>query len=130
MPAYRFMVPAGSETWRLRAEVAGAITRVHTEVTGAPARYVHCSFVEVAADSVFIGGKMEASHWILGLIRSGRSAALRGRLIHGIADAWSEITGESKDRLAIYLWEIPGANAFEDGSILPEVTEEAGAITN
>ena len=49
---------------------------------------------------------------------------LRGRLIHGIADAWSEITGDAKDELSIFLYEVPGANCFEYGSILPEASQD------
>ena len=38
------------------------------------------------------------------------------------------ITGDAKEGLAIFLQEIPGANVMEDGVILPEITEEPGAI--
>ena len=67
---------------------------------------------------------------MMGLIRSGRSKELRGRLLHGIADAWSEITGDAKDELAIFLYEVPGANCFEYGSIMPEASEDVGAVTD
>ena len=58
---------------------------------------------------------------MMGLIRSGGSKELRGHLLHGIADAWSAITGDSKEELAIFLCsEVPGANCFEYGWIMPE----------
>jgi phenylpyruvate tautomerase PptA (4-oxalocrotonate tautomerase family) len=129
MPVYEFMAPTGARTLEHKAEIARAVTRVHSEVTGAPARYVHCSFVEAPRGSMFIEGEETTSPRMIGLIRSGRSEALRGRLIHGIADAWSEITGDPKDELAIFLYEVPGANCFEYGSIMPEASQDEGAVT-
>ena len=67
---------------------------------------------------------------MMGLIRSGRSKELRGRLLHGIAGAWSEIAGDSREELAIFLYEVPGANCFEYGSIMPEASEDVGAVTD
>jgi phenylpyruvate tautomerase PptA (4-oxalocrotonate tautomerase family) len=128
MPVYQFTAPSGSATLDRRAQIARAVTRVHSEVTGAPARYVHCSFHEMPSGSMFIGGEETTSPRMIGLIRSGRSEGLRGRLIHGIAEAWGEITGEPQDALAIFLHEIPGANAFEYGAIMPEASQDSGAV--
>jgi phenylpyruvate tautomerase PptA (4-oxalocrotonate tautomerase family) len=130
MPVYEFTAPAGAATLDHRAEIARAVTRVHTEVTGAPASYVHCSFAEAPRGSMFVSGEETTAPRMIGLIRSGRSEALRARLIHAIADAWSEITGDAKDELAIFLYEVPGANCFEHGAILPEASEDAGAVTD
>jgi phenylpyruvate tautomerase PptA (4-oxalocrotonate tautomerase family) len=129
MPVYEFIAPTGAATLGHKAEIARAVTRVHSEITGAPARYVHCAFVEAAPGSMFVDGEETTSPRMMGLIRSGRSEELRGRLIHGIADAWSEITGDSKDELSIFLHEVPGANCFEYGSILPEAGQDQGAVT-
>jgi phenylpyruvate tautomerase PptA (4-oxalocrotonate tautomerase family) len=130
MPVYEFTVPAGSPTLDHRSEIARAVTRVHTETTGAPASYVHCSFLEAPRGSMFVSGEETTAPRMIGLIRSGRSEELRARLIHGIADAWSAITGEAKDELAIFLYEVPGANCFEYGSIMPEASQDAGAIVD
>ncbi|HEX4788735.1 MAG TPA: tautomerase family protein [Actinospica sp.] len=130
MPFYRFTVPPGSTSWERRADIAVATTKVHSELTGAPGRYVHCSFAQAPADTTFVAGEALASHRMIGLLRDGRSAALRGRLLHGIADAWSEIAGEPKENLAIFLHEVPGANVLEDGVILPEAGADPGAITH
>ena len=110
MPFYQFTVPSGGATLDHKPEIAAAVTKVHSEVTGAPGTYVHCSFVEVPPGSIFAAGEF------------------RARLMHGIADAWCEITGDAKESVAIFLQEIPGANVMEDGVILPEITDEPGAI--
>jgi len=121
---YEFIAPTGTATLDHKAEISRAVTRVHSAVTGAPARYVHCSFAEAPRGSMFVDGEETTAPRLMGLIRSGRSEELRGRLIHGIADAWSEITGASKDELSIFLYEVPGANCFEYGSILPEADQD------
>ncbi|WP_345382793.1 hypothetical protein [Pseudonocardia yuanmonensis] len=53
---------------------------------------------------------------------------MRGNLTHEIADAWCAITGDAKESLAIFIQEIPGANVMEDGVILPQITDDPGAI--
>jgi phenylpyruvate tautomerase PptA (4-oxalocrotonate tautomerase family) len=128
MPFYQFTVPSGGATLAHKAEVAAAFTKVHSEITGAPATYVHCSFTEVAPQSIFVAGQPTETARMVALIRSGRSPALRARLLHALADAWCEITGDAKDELALFLVEIPGANAMEGGVVLPEITEDVGAI--
>lgn len=128
MPYYQFTAPTGAATLRHRAEIAAAVTKVHSEVTGAPGTYVHCSFTEVAPGSIFAAGEPVTGPRMVGLIRDGRSVQVRAELIHGIADAWCAITGDPKESLAIFLQEIPGANVMEDGVILPEITDEPGAI--
>ncbi|GAA3237055.1 hypothetical protein GCM10017691_35820 [Pseudonocardia petroleophila] len=128
MPYYQFTVPTGGATLAHRAEVAAAVTKVHSEVTGAPGRYVHCSFVEVPPGSIFAAGEAVTGPRMVGLIRNGRSAELRGKLLHGLADAWCAITGDAKEDVAIFLHEVPGANVLEDGVILPEAADEPGAI--
>jgi phenylpyruvate tautomerase PptA (4-oxalocrotonate tautomerase family) len=129
VPFYQFTVPHGDATLEHKAEVAAAATKVHSEVTGAPGAYVHCSFVEVPAGSIFVAGEPVTGPRLVGLIRSGRSAEVKGRLLHGLADAWCEITGNAKEDVAIFLHEVPGANVLEDGAILPETADEAGAVS-
>jgi phenylpyruvate tautomerase PptA (4-oxalocrotonate tautomerase family) len=125
MPVYEFIAPAGAATLDHKAEIARAVTQVHSELTGAPARYVHCSFSEAPRGSMFVDGAETTSPRMMGLIRAGRPEELRAHLIHGIADAWSRITGDAKDELSIFLYEVPGANCFEYGSILPEASQDA-----
>jgi phenylpyruvate tautomerase PptA (4-oxalocrotonate tautomerase family) len=104
------------------------MTKVHSEVTGAPGAYVHCSFVEVPPGCIFVSGEAVDSPRMVGLIRRGRSAEVRSRLIHGLADAWCAITGDAKEDVAVFLHEVPGVNVLENGQTLPEATEDPAAI--
>ena len=128
MPYYQFTVPTGGATLQHKAEVAAAMTKVHSEVTGAPGKYVHCSFIETPPGSIFVAGEPVSGSRMVGLIREGRSTEVRSKLIHGLADAWCEVTGDAKESLAIFIHEIPGANVLENGVVLPEITDEPGAI--
>jgi phenylpyruvate tautomerase PptA (4-oxalocrotonate tautomerase family) len=76
------------------------MTKVHSEVTGAPGKYVHCSFVEVPPGSLFVAGEPVSGPRMVGLIREGRSTEVRAKLIHGLADAWCEITGDTSPDFA------------------------------
>ena len=124
MPFYRFTIPSGGATLQCKADVAAAVTKVHTEVTGAPAVYVHCSFAEVPRDSIFAGGEPVNGGHMVGSIRSGRSVETKRRLVYEIADAWSAVTGEALDTFAIYLHEAPGSQMMEDGVVLPEAGQD------
>jgi phenylpyruvate tautomerase PptA (4-oxalocrotonate tautomerase family) len=124
VPFYQFTVPTGDPTLTHKAEVAAAMTKVHAEVTGAPGAYVHCSFVEVPANSIFVAGEPVTGPRMVGIIRSGRTPEVRGRLLHELADAWCEITGVRKKDVAIFLSETEGANVLEDGVVLPEASED------
>ncbi|TCK24326.1 tautomerase family protein [Pseudonocardia endophytica] len=128
MPYYQFTVPTGGATLAHKPEIAAAMTKVHSEVTGAPAAYVHCSFVEVPPGSLFSAGEPVEGPKMVGLIREGRSEQVRTQLITEIADAWTEITGDRKKDIAIFIHEVPGANVMEDGVILPDAKDDPGAI--
>jgi phenylpyruvate tautomerase PptA (4-oxalocrotonate tautomerase family) len=95
VPYYQFTVPTGGATLQHKAEIAAAMTRVHAEVTGAPGIYVHCSFVEVPAGSIFVAGEPVNGPRMVGTIRVGRSTEVRAKLIHALADAWCEITANA-----------------------------------
>ncbi|GAA4701750.1 hypothetical protein GCM10023215_45930 [Pseudonocardia yuanmonensis] len=89
---------------------------------------MHCAFVDVPSGSIFVKGEPSDGPRMVGLIRDGRSPEVRGNLTHEIADAWCAITGDAKESLAIFIQEIPGANVMEDGVILPQITDDPGAI--
>lgn len=120
MPFYQFTIPSDSPSAGLKTEIARAVTKVHTSVTGAPARYVNVSFVEVPPGNLFVGDQPVAQGRMVGIIRAGRTAEMKHELITGLADAWSAVTGEPRERLALFLQEVPGAMVMEYGDTLPE----------
>jgi phenylpyruvate tautomerase PptA (4-oxalocrotonate tautomerase family) len=124
MPFYQFTVPAGSATARKKAEVAAAVTTVHTQITGAPGGYVNCSFTEVAPGSIFAGGSAVEGGRMVGIIRQGRSEDVKRQLMMALADAWASVTGEPVEDVALFLHEVPGYQVMENGLLLPEASED------
>lgn len=124
MPFYQFTIPTGGESAQRKAEIAAAVTKVHTEVTGAPARYVNCSFVEVPPGSLFVADRSVDQGRLVGIIRDGRTEAVKRELITGLAHAWAEVTGEPVEGFALFLQEVPGHAVMEDGAILPEAADD------
>lgn len=120
VPYYQFHIPAGSPSAGMKAEIAAAVTKVHTSVTGAPARYVNVTFFELPPGNLFVADAPVGQGRMVGLIRSGRTAEVKRDLITGLLEAWSAVTGEPREGFAVFLQEVPGANAMEYGQILPE----------
>ena len=120
MPYYQFHIPAGSPSAARKAELAAAVTKVHTAVTGAPARYVNVAFFELGPGNLFVADEPVHHGRMVGIIRAGRTAEVKHDLITGLADAWSAVTGEPRDGLAIFLQEVPGSMVMEYGQTLPE----------
>ena len=124
MPFYQFTVPAGSPSAARKAELAAAFTEVHAKVTGAPTRYVNCSFVEVPPGSLFVADKPVEHGRMVGIIRAGRSEEVKRELLQGLAAAWADVTGEPVEGFALFLVDVPGHAVMEEGVILPEASED------
>jgi phenylpyruvate tautomerase PptA (4-oxalocrotonate tautomerase family) len=123
MPFYQFTISKDSVSARKKADIARAITQTHCDLTGAPAHFVSCSFVEVPADGLFLGGVPDKRTRMVGLIRR-RPEAVKRELLLALAQAWSSATGEDIDSVIMFLVDIPGYQAFENGELLPEADAE------
>jgi phenylpyruvate tautomerase PptA (4-oxalocrotonate tautomerase family) len=56
MPTYTVTSVEGTLDAPKRAKIASAITRIHSETTGAPTYFAQVIFTEVALDRYFVGG--------------------------------------------------------------------------
>ena len=56
MPTYTVTSVEGTLDAPRRAKIAAAITRIHSETTGAPTYFAQVIFTEVAPDCYFVGG--------------------------------------------------------------------------
>lgn len=130
MPIYTCTVRSGDLSPEQKATLAREITGVHCEVTGAPALFVHVFYNEVAPGDGFVGGKPFSTNAITGLIRAGRSPDDKARLLFGISDAWSRVTGRSEREVMVAVQDVPAKNIVEDGVLLPEPGEEAAWLAD
>jgi phenylpyruvate tautomerase PptA (4-oxalocrotonate tautomerase family) len=124
MPFYGCSVPAGSLTDEQKHELAEAITRIHTEVTGASPALVHVLFTDVPSAALYSGGEQASEIIIAGDIRAGRSSADKERILRQVGDACAAITGRSLDTLALVLRDVPAKNIFERGELAPGLGED------
>ncbi|HEV8623476.1 MAG TPA: tautomerase family protein, partial [Acidimicrobiia bacterium] len=81
MPHYQFFIQSQSNTALRKAAIAEAFTEVHTRITGAPASYVNCTFVEVEAGSIYVGGEVTEFGRMVGIIRQGRTEEVKRQLL-------------------------------------------------
>lgn len=91
MPCSQFTVPTGGATPRHEAEVAAAMTNVHSEVIGAPRGYVNRSSIEVRRRPSSCQVRPPATRMVG--VREGRSAEIRAKLLRGLADARASSPG-------------------------------------
>ena len=95
MPTYVCVVKAGLLNNQQKQRIASAITRLHSETTGAPTWLVQVVIDENEQRQRYLSGQ-PADHqiWIRGDIRAGRTSEQRQRLMLGIVQAVSEISAE------------------------------------
>lgn len=127
MPTYTVHAPAGRLSDVQRQRIASAITRVHSEATGAQAFFAQVMFVEVHADRWFVGGVPLAGDQIFvhGQIRAGRTADVKKKLLTELVDAVSSAASLSKNLTWAYIVELPPSQMAEYGHILPEPGTES-----
>jgi phenylpyruvate tautomerase PptA (4-oxalocrotonate tautomerase family) len=120
MPTYVCSVPAGSLDATQKNLIARAITRLHSENTGAPQFFVQVIIEGKKSVDRFLGGHLAASHiWIRADIRSGRTEHQRGNLIAQIMKEVSQIAGISEESIWVYLCNLEPTDMLEYGHILP-----------
>ena len=125
MPIYTCSAPSGELTGEQKAAIAAEITRIHCEVTGAPAAFVHVFFHDLAPGNAFISGRpFDGRAAVVGLIRAGRSDEDKARILFGISAAWHAVTGLDEKKIVVGVEDVPAKNIVEDGALLPEPGEE------
>jgi phenylpyruvate tautomerase PptA (4-oxalocrotonate tautomerase family) len=125
MPLYACFIQEGALTREQKAEIAGEITRIHCDLTGAPPSFVHVRFHTTAPGEGYTGGKPAKSAVLDGSIRAGRPREVKAKLLHELSAMYQRISGISKWDLVVALREIPASDVMEAGHILPEPSEEA-----
>jgi phenylpyruvate tautomerase PptA (4-oxalocrotonate tautomerase family) len=127
MPTYFCTTLEGRLTAEQKSKIAGEITRVHCEVTGAPSFFAQVIFQEVKPGNYFVGGAAlrHDQLFVYGLIRSGRAAVDKSRMIALMAKAVGEVAKVENSRSVwVYVGELPPRQMIEFGQLLPEAGDE------
>jgi len=124
MPVYECFAQAGSITDEMRAEIAGEITRLHAEATGAPRSFVNVLFFDVPHGRMFTAGEPSAHSIIDGTIRAGRTLEVRQQLLADLSEMWTRVTGQPEQELIVGLTDLDASSVMEAGLIFPQPGQE------
>jgi phenylpyruvate tautomerase PptA (4-oxalocrotonate tautomerase family) len=124
MPIYQCMIPEGLLDESQRENIAGVITRIHCDATGAPRSFVNVLFHNMPNGRVFAGASRSTHSIVFGDIRAGRDVATRQAMLRDLSQMWTRLTDQPEEELLIAPREVKAENAIEAGVILPEPGEE------
>jgi phenylpyruvate tautomerase PptA (4-oxalocrotonate tautomerase family) len=128
MPTYYCTSIEGRLSVQQKSKIAAEITRIHSEVTGAPTYYAQVIFNEVKSENYFMGGTAlkHDQVFVYGHIRGGRAAVDKTRMINLMAKAVG-VAAAIKDQCSIwvYVCELPARQMIEFGHVLPEAGDES-----
>lgn len=117
MPVYS-LTHCRAITAEIKQELASAITNIHCEATGAPAKYVQVIFRQVEAGDAFTAGKQNND--FLGLeaqIRPGRSDEVEQKILWQLNDLMTRTLKPEKWFVSLGRFNSP--HLIEDGNLLP-----------
>ncbi|MDR1785719.1 MAG: tautomerase family protein [Spirochaetaceae bacterium] len=125
MPTYQVYVKTNTLNEAQKQKAAQAITKAHSEKTGAPPFYVQVIFNEISDSNRFVGGFRFNRHlWIRGDVRTGRNAAERKELMLAMIQEIAASIGWDKNAIWIDLCGIEPENVLKYGQIFPPPGEE------
>jgi phenylpyruvate tautomerase PptA (4-oxalocrotonate tautomerase family) len=128
MPIYTCTTAESTLSGTVKADLAGEITRIHTEINHVPSTYVNVVFNELPVGNVYTDGKPAQPLLITGWVRDGHPEAETTRLATEIAAAATRTTGVPPDRVLVVFQSSPAHYAVEGGRVLPAPGEEAAWI--
>mgnify|MGYP001262315485 CR=1 FL=1 len=131
MPTYNVYVKADSLNDDQKKRTAQAITKAHSESTGAPEFYVQVIFSEISENDRYVGGHRFNSHmWIRGDVRTGRNAEQRRELMLKMIKNVSESINCDKNSIWIDLCSIEPESILKYGQVFPPAGREKEWLEN
>jgi len=124
MPVYHCLIQQNSLSADQKQQMSREITRIHSEVTGAPAIFVDVIFDEVPRGDWFTGGEPSSRSIIQAAIRAGRSDDKKARLMTEISRSWKQVTGQRQEDLEIAVTDFQARHLMRGGMLLPEDGQE------
>jgi phenylpyruvate tautomerase PptA (4-oxalocrotonate tautomerase family) len=122
MPLYTITTQAGLLHDAEKADLAGKLTRLHSEYAGVPENWVHIVFQDYAQGSGFSAGRPSATASLTLLIRSGRSDDYKRGLLKRLWSLLQASTAAPDEEIVLGIQEVPASQAMEMGQIMPDVS--------
>lgn len=126
MPTYQVITTANLLTAQAKERVARAITRAHSDATGANNYFAQVIFTEKAVEDYYLGGqRLKAQHlFVHGTVRA-RSLDAKKALIAKLVPAIAEAAELEKRFVWLYIADLPPELMVEFGHVLPQPGSEA-----
>jgi phenylpyruvate tautomerase PptA (4-oxalocrotonate tautomerase family) len=121
VPLYTITTQAGVLSADAKRDLAGQLTKLHSEYAGVPPNWVHVVFQEYGVGSGFTAGKASATAALTLLIRTGRSADYKRELLKRLWSLLQAATSAPDQEIVIGIQEVPPSQAMEMGQIMPDV---------
>jgi phenylpyruvate tautomerase PptA (4-oxalocrotonate tautomerase family) len=127
MPSYMVMAATGRFSAAQKSAVAQSITKVHNQVTGAQTFFAQVIFQDIAPGNHFVGGALLQTDqvFVYGHIRAGRSAEIKKQLLLQLVDAVTAAASIARNKVWVYVTDLPSGQMAEYGHVLPEPGSEA-----
>ncbi len=103
MRLYTVLTQDGLLSSDQRDMISSELVRIHTTVTGVPANFVHTIFQTYPKQHAYVAGKVSGVVSIVGVIRTGRAAEAKTRIVQDIWTMFQDITGVSDADLSVAL---------------------------
>lgn len=126
MPTYQVYTSPALLDADAKHRVAQAITRTHSEVTGANNYFAQVLFTELSGDDYFLGGqRLKGEHlFVHGTIRA-RHIDIKKVLVQALLAPVAEAARLHKRHVWVYLADLPPELMIEFGHVLPQPGREA-----
>ena len=132
MPTYTVTNSNFNLSSKQQKKLAEGITKVHNIVTGANTYFAQVIFNKINKNNHFMGGKKvkEASMFLLGQIRAGRSKKVKDKLITDLKDVLVKNSKLDETQIWVYINDLPPSQMIEYGAVLPESGKENEWFSN
>ena len=126
MPTYQVTTSPDCLTAEAKEQVARAITRAHSEATGANNYFAQVIFTEKPAEDYYLGGqRLKAKHLFVHATIRARSMEDKKALIAKLVPAIAESAVLDKRYVWVYVADLPPDLMVEFGHVLPPPGAEA-----
>ena len=132
MPTYTVTNSNFNISSKQQKKLAEGITKVHNVVTGANTYFAQVIFNKTKKNNHFMGGKKveEASLFLLGQIRAGRSKEVKDKLISDLKNVLVKNSKLDETQIWVYINDLPPSQMIEYGAVLPDSGKEKEWFAN
>jgi phenylpyruvate tautomerase PptA (4-oxalocrotonate tautomerase family) len=121
MPLYTISTEEGTLSPDAKLALALEVTEFHCKLTGLDKDYVKIIFNTFSPGDGFVAGKAAAAVILTVLIRIGRSADYKRKMLLALSEILKRATKATDRQVLLAIQEAPASQAMEMGQIMPDL---------